>query len=496
MQAGFLHRDHPREQQRRSIVQLLADRFAIDNEGRAIDVATGEPVTITVGSAGGCRRGANPLGGAMRWMAEVASPRDRAADRLRHRRRFVAFRGVAVRVARWRGNSRTRRAVGGARRCVLRAPAACRPVISTPTLDACAGQTAARCGYPTSDTGYPDDGDAETGRRDRAPVGERLARHRSIGRSRRSGRDVRAPAGWRPRIAALSGPRGSGKALAIRQLARMARLGGLVPVSSRLITSSLAALWRGRSLFVIDTGAGPESAWPSLLQAAVRAPRPHVMLVVGRRRRAVESTAWGWIAVAAESLVAALLPAIDEPAARTRRGPSGGTIARGLPGRFRAPAIGVDGSRSPGGGVARCSTALLAGGGATGRVRRRRGGRRRRWTRSEPPARASVDAERAWPAAGELATWRRRVLSAAEQISGGRHTPGIRLLRQAVGGLARRDAWTDAARGTIALASALLARGRTRDAQAAIEDARDVCWTWRIEPCAARHRRPERRGLD
>jgi two-component system response regulator HydG len=78
----------------------------------------------------------------------------------------------------------------------------------------------------------------------------------------------------------------------------------------------------------------------------------------------------------------------------------------------------------------------------------------------------------AWPAPGELATLRRRVQSAAAQIAGGRHTAGVRLLRQAVGGLARRDAWIDATTGALALASALLGRGRTQAARSALDDAR------------------------
>ena len=57
-------------------------------------------------------------------------------------------------------------------------------------------------------------------------------------------------------------------------------------------------------------------------------------------------------------------------------------------------------------------------------------------------------------------------------LAGGRHAPGVRQLRQAIGGLARRDAWTDAAGGAVVLVSSLLRRGRVRAAQAAMEDAR------------------------
>ena len=62
---------------------------------------------------------------------------------------------------------------------------------------------------------------------------------------------------------------------------------------------------------------------------------------------------------------------------------------------------------------------------------------------------------------------------AREDLARGRQAPGIRQLRQAVGGLARRGAWSDAAGGALALAGSLLRRGRTRDAQTVIAEGRD-----------------------
>src|ERR1044072_2739276 len=57
-------------------------------------------------------------------------------------------------------------------------------------------------------------------------------------------------------------------------------------------------------------------------------------------------------------------------------------------------------------------------------------------------------------------------------IAEGRHAPGTRQLRQVGGSLARRGAWSEAAHGALALAEALLRRGRTRDALAVIADGR------------------------
>jgi DNA-binding NtrC family response regulator/tetratricopeptide (TPR) repeat protein len=79
-----------------------------------------------------------------------------------------------------------------------------------------------------------------------------------------------------------------------------------------------------------------------------------------------------------------------------------------------------------------------------------------------------------WPAPGELAALRRRSDAAVEQLRKGRHEPGLRLLRQAIGGLSRRGDWNHATGSLLALASALLARGEARGALAALDEAR-VC---------------------
>jgi hypothetical protein len=65
----------------------------------------------------------------------------------------------------------------------------------------------------------------------------------------------------------------------------------------------------------------------------------------------------------------------------------------------------------------------------------------------------------AWPVPGELISLRRRMHDAIGLVQRGRHTPGIRRLRQALAGLARRDDWEYAAGGAIALGSFLLQRG-------------------------------------
>ena len=59
-----------------------------------------------------------------------------------------------------------------------------------------------------------------------------------------------------------------------------------------------------------------------------------------------------------------------------------------------------------------------------------------------------------WPAPGELAALRRRRDAAVVHLAQGRHAPGLRQLRQAIGGLARRSDWAHAADGALALAGA------------------------------------------
>ena len=77
----------------------------------------------------------------------------------------------------------------------------------------------------------------------------------------------------------------------------------------------------------------------------------------------------------------------------------------------------------------------------------------------------------AWPAPAELSALRKRMESARRLIDRGRHAPGERLLRQAIGGFARRGEASHANEGLVLLASCLLKRGRANDARDAIADA-------------------------
>ena len=81
----------------------------------------------------------------------------------------------------------------------------------------------------------------------------------------------------------------------------------------------------------------------------------------------------------------------------------------------------------------------------------------------------------AWPVPGEVVALRQQIEEGVRQLDDGRHAPGERGLRRAIGALLRRGEWAGAAEGSIALASSLLKRGRPRDAKAVLDGARESC---------------------
>ena len=277
--------------------------------------------------------------------------------------------------------------------------------------------------------------------------------------------------GTRPHIAALWGPIGAGKRTAIDDLARMARLQGFVPVAARVL-SALADRLRGRSLFVIDDEES-RLGWRVLLGAALASPRPHVLLFIGREDvPSVDGI--GLEPVSADALVGAVSPRSETgaDAARLRRmaGQAGGWPGRfarllwrerATPG-FDAPHTTPSRRRAELDPTARRRTSPF-------RV-------------AEQSAMYGVDDNLSvalttrppsGPDAAELAALARRVDLGSRLVADGRHASGERVLRQAIGGLSRREDWEHAGEGSLALASMLLRRGRVRDAQAALQSAAD-----------------------
>ena len=80
-----------------------------------------------------------------------------------------------------------------------------------------------------------------------------------------------------------------------------------------------------------------------------------------------------------------------------------------------------------------------------------------------------------WPVPGDVAELRRLADLGIRHLGEGRHAPGERELRQAIGALMRRGEWASAADASLALAGSLLKRGRPRDAKVIVDAAREPC---------------------
>ena len=436
-------------------MQLVADRFVVlDGEGgRACDLATGRTVVLVVGSAGG-------VSDQMRWTDRCS------AFRALHHHAIAplvdfGLLGEASRFEAWSCGPTW----SGASEAGVSTRDRVKQFLSAAGLSA--GPLAPDCVrlahdgavtvLPEAGTGYPEEADAD--------AADTPLRVRGVGIIERQGVAALSEMfhevdGSRPHVAALWGPPGSGKRRAVQEIARIARVHGFVPVASRLVASRFAEVWRGRSLFVIGNEED-RHRWSAFLDVALRDAQPHVLLMVGHEEcRSIDGVRLG--RVPADAMVSAIRPRpLSHGLERAVR--QAAERAQGLPGRF----------------VRLLWPQSLAGDGAE--------------DHSSPRPRLSRVAERpavygredaaddlfvapapacAWPAPGELAALRRRQDAAVAHLTHGRHAPGLRQLRQAIGGLARRSDWANAADGALALAGPLLRRGRTRDALAAIDEGR------------------------
>jgi hypothetical protein len=73
----------------------------------------------------------------------------------------------------------------------------------------------------------------------------------------------------------------------------------------------------------------------------------------------------------------------------------------------------------------------------------------------------------------DLSAQRERMLKAVGMLESGRHVPGARALRQAIGGLSRRGDWREATRGALVLSEFLLKRGQPGAAHESLEHAQE-----------------------
>jgi DNA-binding NtrC family response regulator len=429
-------------------MQLLADRFVVDEEQRTLDLATGDDVVLTISSAGGQteeRRWAIRCDGLQKLHhPSIARLIDHGA--VGESRRFEAWRSDE----RWSGPLAEAEATCARATRILHACGFSSGSQTPPSVGSSRGEPVvlpgAEAGYPRESTEEPRDLRLE----DRAITAlERRAVASITELFDRSG-------GTRPHIAALWGPAGAGTGTAIDDLARMARLRGFVPVAARVL-SRFSDLLRGRSLFVIDDDPG-RAGWSVLLGAALASPRPHVLLFVGREEvPSVDGLALEPFNV--DEIAGAVCPALSTGplAARVRRLAA---HAGGWPGRFArllwglTPSCDAGSERRSAEPLRAAEQAAVYGG--------------------NEELRATISGgRRSEPAPRELVALARRVDTGVQLVAGGRHAPGERLLRQAIGGLSRREDWAQASRGSVALAGMLLQRGRVRDAQAMLGCAAD-----------------------
>jgi len=429
-------------------VQLVADRFVCDEDGRTIDAATGAPVVLRISDAGLV---AEQLQWTLRcdawraWQHRAIAP---LVDfgLLGERSRFEAWLG-GVRLGDLHESGRG--VSGGAVQFL-------RTVGLTIGADLAPEIYAGMNGpivVPDAGTGYPDGSSRPVDVV--LPLESRGLRFVSRPAVAALAEMIEQADGRRSRIAMLWGRPGSGKRTIALELARIARINGFVPIASHLLDAPFAHLWRGRSLFIL-AGSSLPSGWSAALQSMLQSPRPHVVLLVGENEhRGIDGVAL--TRMEPDALVGAVYPAVDDPVQlrRVRRAALG---ARGLPGRFVRL---VWRSRHRGGwhdvpmprrGLRVAESSIAYG--------------------IEPAPVHDQPASCEWPAPAELGQLRRRLRDALTLVANGRYGPGVRQLRQVVGSLARRDDWSSAADGALALAACLLGRGRPREAQAALDDAR------------------------
>ncbi|MGE5243113.1 MAG: sigma 54-interacting transcriptional regulator [Betaproteobacteria bacterium] len=249
----------------------------------------------------------------------------------------------------------------------------------------------------------------------------------------------------RPSVLSLRGAAGAGLSTALADIARAARLDGVVPVAVDLLDRlpALRDLLAGRSVLLIAAAGSDRRGWTEFLERALATMRAQVLMFVDSDERS-GVPGIGLEKLAADVLVSAVRPGARAPAL-DRRIRRAARTARGLPGRFARLLWGCR-RQVPAAPTVRCG-------------RSRAAEQSPAYGCETDTAAPAPGAPATWPAPGELALLRRRLEAGRSLVVQGRHAPGERALRQAVGALARRGDWAHAARGGLVLADALVRRG-------------------------------------
>ena len=261
-------------------MELLVDRFAVSDARRVIDLATGDPIVLTITSAGGSHD-------QTRWALRCDT-----LLKLRHHamvplvdygpigetQRFEAWRCGSL----WTGSQAAAdiaasRVTAFLHGCGLTAGGV-RPANVRQSVDGPRVLIDATAGYPIDPMDPMDNEPTQMPRAARsiedcgilvqprpavATIGELFA----------------AVGNMRPQIAALWGSRGAGKSTAISELARLARLQGFVPGAVQVVARpEFREVLAERTLFLIadDTLVG----WRALM-GAMATPKAHVLVFAG-----------------------------------------------------------------------------------------------------------------------------------------------------------------------------------------------------------------------
>lgn len=445
-------------------MQLIADRFVVEADGRTWDLATGERVTLTMSTAGA--------------PADQASWAERCAWLSRVSQASLAplvdygVIGAATRFEAWGATlpwTGARAPADLARRAVHDFLVGS---LRLPLVDAETG-VADAAGRAVV---IPDDMAGRV-----APEPKPATRVERLDRcGRMHGPDPRLA----PVFELLESQQDAPSAIGVwasstsetghivRQLARAARLGGRVPVDARLIGTALRRVVGERSLLIIARD-DVDGAWRALINAATDAPRRHVACFIGERvvRRVYMVSA---SRPTPEGLAASVVPSAIA-GRHARQIATAARRARGSEARFHRILFGVEPQVVPG---RRVGTAA------------EQGRRVAEEMSADAPAgplflqsRGERPGARAWPAPGEVLRLRKQAAQVATLFSVGRHGPGERLARHVMHALARRAEWADALDTALVLARGLRRRGLSTRALDVLDAARE----WESQACSLAH---------
>jgi DNA-binding NtrC family response regulator/tetratricopeptide (TPR) repeat protein len=216
------------------IVRIVADRFGVASDGRAIDLATGARVVLKIGVGGGAAE-------QTRWSRWCDELQKMHHPRLATLIDFGAL-GDTQRFEAWQCTSSRRGASEKTAKSLY-------------ALDTSGPETWSprNCAICTID------------RRADAVVADLFA----------------SLDGSRPHIISIWGPPGSGRTTAALRAARVARLNGFVPIGVPILDKIDGSLVKNRHLCIISDD-DAETRWSALLSVALASPRIHVLLRIGR----------------------------------------------------------------------------------------------------------------------------------------------------------------------------------------------------------------------